>query len=264
MNASSEKSPFPGLDPYLEQKWPEVHASLIVYARNQLNAQLPHDLQANIEENLAIRYDDDSSRGIRPDLHIAEEFTVAPETFNKPSGVAVAEPIVLPLAPCPERHVAIVNAAGKVVTAIEFLSPWNKLGEKGRASYVRKQLDYIAAGINLVEIDLVRQGSYLLAAYENLIPADLRTPYLICVYRDEDPLQAELYRAPLRERLPNIPVPLRPREPDAVLQLQDLIDDCYRDGRYYRINYEVDPEPPLTGDDAKWAETLLREQGCRK
>ena len=46
------KSPFPGMDPFLEPKWPEVHASLIVYARNQLNSLLPTDLQANIEENL--------------------------------------------------------------------------------------------------------------------------------------------------------------------------------------------------------------------
>ena len=43
------KSPFPGMDPYLETLWPEVHASLIVYARNQLNSQLPSDLQANID-----------------------------------------------------------------------------------------------------------------------------------------------------------------------------------------------------------------------
>jgi hypothetical protein len=33
----------------------------------------------------------------------------------------------------------------------------------------------------------------------------------------------EVFRVPLRERLPNIPIPLRPGEPDAVLQLQPLI-----------------------------------------
>jgi hypothetical protein len=44
------KSRFPGMDPFLESRWPEVHASLIVYARNQINPQLPSDLQANIEE----------------------------------------------------------------------------------------------------------------------------------------------------------------------------------------------------------------------
>ena len=35
------KSPFPGMDPYLEEFWPDVHASLIIYARDQLEEQLP-------------------------------------------------------------------------------------------------------------------------------------------------------------------------------------------------------------------------------
>ncbi|MEO8497829.1 MAG: DUF4058 family protein [Planctomycetota bacterium] len=264
MSAAPQSSPFPGMDPYLEEKWPEVHASLIVYARNQLNTQLPDDLQANIEENLAIRYDDDSSRSIRPDLHVAEEIRLAPETFNTPSNVAVAEPLVVPLAPCPDRHIEIGNTGGKVITVIEFLSPWNKLGEKGRTKYVQKQLECLAAGINLVEIDFVRQGDYILAAPYSLILPRFRTPYLICVVRDEDADQAELYRAPLRERLPNIPVPLRRGEPDAVLQLQQLLDDCYRDGRYYRTNYQAAPDPALTGEDAEWADKLLREHHRRR
>ncbi|MDA1052003.1 MAG: DUF4058 family protein [Planctomycetota bacterium] len=263
MNATTQNSPFPGMDPYLEQKWPEVHARLIVYASNQLNSQLPDDLQANIEENLEVRYDDDSSHAIRPDVHVVDESVIVPKGFNTESTIAVAEPLIVPLAPCPDRHVAIVNAAGKVITAIEFLSPWNKLGDKGRSKYIGKQLEYLAAGVSLVEIDLVRRGSYVLAAPEILIPEDFRTPYLVCVYREEDLDQAELYRVPLRERLPNIPVPLRPQEPDAVLQLQALIDECYRDGRYYRTNYNVDPTPPLTGEDVTWADGLLREQGRR-
>ena len=49
------KSPFPGMDPYLEQKWGEVYTSLIVYARNQLNAQLPDDLQATVEQYVAVQ-----------------------------------------------------------------------------------------------------------------------------------------------------------------------------------------------------------------
>jgi hypothetical protein len=220
------KSPFPGMDPYLEQKWGEVHTSLIVYARNQLNSQLPDDLQATI-----VQY--------------------------------VAEPLVLPMVPRTERHVSIVDSEGKVITAMEFLSPWNKVGVKGQEKYARKQANYLAADVNLVEIDLVRQGSYVLTAPDEMIPEHLRTSYLVCVYRKEKPDQVEVFRVPLRERLPNIPIPLRPGEPDAVLQLQPLIDDCYRDGRHHRTNYRVDPNPPLIKEDADWADTLLREQGYR-
>jgi hypothetical protein len=256
------KSPFPGMDPYLESKWPEVHASLIVYARNQLNQQLPDDLQANIEENLAVRVEDDDSHSIRPDVNVAED-----REFSTPatqaSNIAVAQPLVLARPPHPERHVEIVNQAGRVITAIEFVSPWNKVGILAREKYARKQLDYLAAGLNLVEIDLVRQGGYVLAAPLEDLPEDQRTPYLICVYRDTKPHQFEVYRAPLQEPLPNIRIPLRPGEPDVVLQLQPLIDACYRDGRYHRINYQVDPKPKFDEQHARWIDSLLRAQGRR-
>ena len=62
-----KRSPFPGMDPFLESRWPEVHASLIVYSRNQINSHLPDDLQANIEENLAVYAEDCSDRNIRLD-----------------------------------------------------------------------------------------------------------------------------------------------------------------------------------------------------
>lgn len=257
------KSPFPGMDPYLEAKWPEVHASLIVYARNQINEQLPADLQANIEENLTVRVAYEQSRLIRPDLHIAEDTTIPPSP-GAAVQVAVAEPLLVPRPAHLERHVEIVDQAGRVITAIEFLSPWNKVGLRGREQYTRKQLNYLDAGVNLVEIDLVRQGDYILAAPLDEIPHYQPTPYLICVYRDTAPDRFEVYRAPLQEPLPNIPIPLRPGERDIVLQLQPLIDACYRDGRYYRINYQADPQPAFDDEHARWIASQLREQGRRE
>lgn len=184
-------------------------------------------------------------------------------TTREASSVAVAQPLVLPRAPHPERHVEIINEAGRVVTAIEFLSPWKKFGLRARERYTRKQLDYLDAGVNLVEIDLVRQGSYVLAAPLEEMPKIQRTPYLICVYRDEQPDQFEVYRAPLQQPLPNIPIPLRAGERDVVLQLQPLIDACYHDGRYHRINYQNDPEPKFDDELTRWIDTRLREQGRR-
>ena len=40
------------MDPYLEPFWGDVHSSLIVYFRDQINDQLPADLQARVEESL--------------------------------------------------------------------------------------------------------------------------------------------------------------------------------------------------------------------
>lgn len=262
-------SPFPGMDPYLEAKWPEVHSRLIVYSANQINQQLPNDLQANIEEMLAVRVEDDDNRAIRPDLHIAEDIAIDTST-DAAGSVAVAEPVVVPrpVRPDPparpERHIEIVNQAGRVITAIEFISPWNKIGLRGREQYMRKQTDYLAAGVNLVEIDLVRQGSYVLAAPLEEMPQFQPTPYLVCVYRDTAPDQFEVYRAPLEQPLPNIPIPLRPGERDIVMQLQPLIDDCYRDGRYHRINYQPDPQPTFNEEHSHWIDARLRERGRRE
>ncbi len=47
-------SPFPGMDPYLEQHWGDVHTSLVIYARNQLQKVLPKDLRARVEERVVI------------------------------------------------------------------------------------------------------------------------------------------------------------------------------------------------------------------
>ena len=68
-----------------------------------------------------------------------------------------------------------------------------------------------------------------------------------------------MYPIKLLERLPRFRIPLRPTDADVALDMQLLIDQCYHNGRYgTTLNYRIPPEPPLTGDDAKWAEDLLQ------
>ncbi len=102
-----------------------------------------------------------------------------------------------------------------------------------------------------------------LAIPEDRLPSVCRAPYIICIRRAARPGEAELYPVSLRQPLPNIPVPLRPSDEDAVLQLQPLLDDCYRDGRYDRIDYRAEPVPRLGEADARWADSVLREAGRR-
>ena len=45
-----------------------------------------------------------------------------------------------------------------VVTAIEILSPTNKLDSRGRSQYMAKRRKVLASATNLVEIDLLRAG----------------------------------------------------------------------------------------------------------
>jgi hypothetical protein len=214
------------MDPYLESHWGDLHTTLMVYARNQLNAQLPDDLQARVEESLAVIEDDD--------------------------------PMTL-------RHLEIVDTkdGSRVVTAIEILSPANKVGSTGQLIYIQKQRDFLDAKVNLVEIDLIRAGNFVLAIPENRLPSVCRAPYMVCIRRATRRDEAELYPMPLRQPLPNIPVPLRPSDQDVVLPLQPLLDACYRDGRYDRIDYGPEPVPRLGEADARWADSILREAGRR-
>lgn len=262
MTNNQPKSPFPGMDPYMESRWADIHARLIVYASNQLNSQLPGDLSARIEETLTVEEDDsESRRKIVPDVRILEGSpwsTGGPETSGAES-IAVAEPILFPIEPPRLRHIEIIDPAGRVITAIEFLSPWNKIGVQARRKYGQKQDELIRGGVNLVEIDLIRQGEHVALAPLELIPPERRGPYMVSVYRHDDRAMGMGYPILLRERLPNIRIPLRPTDRDVILQLQPLIDDCYRDARCNRTNYQQPLNPPLSPEDAQWAQSLLQQ-----
>jgi hypothetical protein len=114
-----------------------------------------------------------------------------------------------------------------------------------------------------VEIDLTRTGRRVLACPPGRIPPSHRTTYGICVRRGWTVGQFEIYRAPLAERLPAIGIPLRSTDPDAPLDLQALVDLCYRNGRYDNLDYKAEPAPPLDPADAAWADELLRGKGLR-
>ncbi len=259
------KSPFPGMDPYLESHWGDIHTRLIVYASNQLNGQLPGDLQALVEEEVTVLVDD-QTRTIYPDVQVVEQPAVSPARDSS-ADVALAEPYVVNLADelKTQRRVEIVDTSerGRLITVIEFLSRANKIGVAGSELYARKQCELIRAGVNLVEIDLIRTGEFVLAVPQEVLPRPCRTPYLICITRATDRTRYELYPISLRAPLPNIPIPLRPTDKDVVLRLQSLLDDCYRDGRYDRLDYRKNLFPRLEEADAQWADALLREKGLR-
>ena len=152
-----------------------------------------------------------------------------------------------------------------MVTVIEVPSLANKLPGEGQELYRRKQRELRDGQVNLVEIDLLRAGDRVLAIGASRIPASHRTLYQICVYRAVTALPCyEIYRVPLHERLPIISLPLCSTDPDIPLDLQGVIDQCYRNGGYEEdIDYSVEPDPPLGVEDARWADTLLREEGRR-
>ena len=94
------KSPFPGMDPFLERHWQDIHSTFMVYAKQQLNQQLPQQLLARVEESLAVETDDGRFRLIYPDISVVEQQAIAVGLLaesTESAAVAVADPFEVPL-----------------------------------------------------------------------------------------------------------------------------------------------------------------------
>ncbi len=262
------ENPFPGMNPYLEEYWREIHQRLITYTGDVLQSSLPESLRARIEERVYLENEDVQYRQIYPDVHVVEYPPFGQPDTQIPQGdVVVDEPVVLQMEnePITQRYIEIVDAASgnRVVTVIEFLSPSNKLPGAGQDLYLRKQREVLTAGANLVEIDLTRSGRRIFAIPPNYIPPKYRTTYQICVRRAWKSTTAEVYQAPLTKRLPTIRIPLRADDCDIVLNIQALMDQCYKNGRYDNLDYKVVLDPPLNETDAQWTDQRLKEKGVR-
>lgn len=181
------------MDPYLEQHWGDVHTRLMVYISDQINSQLPDELQARVEESTAIQIENESRKTVFPDLRVVED---GPTAGPNEGGVAVAtksvptaQPVIIKMEaePRTQRVVEIVDVSSddRVVTAIEVLSPGNKIGIANRQSYKSKRDTYIDSGVNLVEIDLVREGRHIVAIPEQLVPPKYQGQHLACVSRPD-------------------------------------------------------------------------------
>jgi hypothetical protein len=261
-------SPFPGMDPYLERHWGDVHARLIIYASDELNKALPRDLRARVEERVFVETPE-GERPIVPDVRILKRAIPGKKkpAAGAATSVATAEPLIVPLdEPITEGYIEIrdISAGHRVITVIEVLSPSNKTSGDARNIYLHKQQELFEGQVSLVEIDLLRSGKPLWPFPFHTLPAEHQTLYGVCVTRSWKLTQVDFYPIPLREPLPTIRVPLRQSDGDAPLNLQQLIEQCYENGSYTDdIDYRDDPDPPLPAVDTRWADALLRKQGKR-
>lgn len=257
------------MDPYLELHWRDVHQRLATYACDQLQTKLPGDLIARMEEQVYVEPHDDQAEGriIYPDVRVTEHRGRAGEE----GGVAVADEVVAePLIiyvpePATEAYIEIreANARQRLITVIELLSHSNKSTPRGRKKYIEKQEELEATNVSLVEIDLLRRGSWMMCVPKSRIPRGRRTEYGACVRRGWDSSRLEFYPLPIRKRLPSIAIPLRKRDKDVPLNLQALVDQCYANGRYDSIDYKAGPRPPFDTADATWLDDLLKSAGRR-
>ncbi len=257
--------PFPGMDPYIERPaiWTDFHDSLIPAIRAALQPVLRPRYVALVQDRL---YVVQSQRPIRPDVAVVESGHGTVGHTASATAVEVAEPVVFELAEeeIREPYVEIIEpaAGNRLVTAIEVLSPDNKLPGRGRKKYLRKRREVLTARANLVEIDLLRAGKPTI----RIKPEQLATlppwHYLAAVRRW--PRRQEVYAIALQRRLPPIAVPLQAGDRDVLLDLQAVFTRCWQEGPYPEVlRYHEPPPGAMAAEDVAWCAERLQQAGLR-
>ena len=257
------RSPFPGMDPYLEDqgRWPDFHSRVITYGCDVVSQALPDDYVAQMgEEVRVVSWQEGHDRSMRPDVAIVRHVR---SSGPEPAGggmVATLEPIAIPFAAAIDEvrdtWIEIRRLPDeRLVTAIEVLSPTNK-GSSGLTEYLDKRHRLRTQGVNLVEIDLLIAGRRLPMA-KPLPPGDFFT----IISRASKSELGDVYAWSIQRPLPKIPIPLEDPDPDVFLDLAEVFALAYQRGRYARlINYNRPLDLPLHPQDKEWAEKVARER----
>lgn len=261
-------SPFPGMDPYLEDPaiWPDFHQSFITYTRDALQPNIRPRYHAHIGERLYVVR---PPRSIYPDVFVTKRKPARVPAGHTSEGTREPDaPVLIPLPPEEVREVYIeiidVTHGGQVVTVIEVLSPANKSPGEDHERYRRKQEEVLSSETHLVEIDLLHAGEHTIAVPAHYLIPHQPWRYLVSIIRAGRRDQAEVYPITLRQRLPRIAIPLAEPDPDVVLDLQAVFEQCYENAAYTDIvDYVNDPKVALTAKDTRWAGVLLHEKGLR-
>jgi len=268
-------SPFPGMDSYLEDPdlWPDVHARLIAGIGELLAPKLRPRYVARVEQRTFL-FD---PAGPGDELQVVFDVRVVEHRRRhqaRGGGAAVAEKTTVPIDVTGlvkrvgiQRFLEIRDSTNRcIITIIEILSPSNKVESAGRRALLQKRAQVCDSETSWLEIDLLRRGSRTVTLREIG-----EAPYIAYLDRwaPNDPnalvkRRQFLWRMALREPLPSISVPLRPKDADVSLDLQKALDLAYDRAAYdIDVNYRVRPNPPLSKNDARWAGALLREKKLR-
>ncbi len=219
-------SPFPGMDPYLEQRalFPDLHDGFVARCSEALQARLPEPYYAAIGSRLSNQEPHDEFRETFVEIYSRQEHE-------------------------------------RLVTVIELLSHSNKApGEKGRELYLRKQQELLDSKTHLVEIDLLRAGEHSTAVpldYARRRCGDFN--YHVCLHQFHHFEDFLVYPFRLEDSLPEIGVPLLPGDGGVAVDLQVVFNRCYDAGPYRRrVRYrETMPEPPLDDPRTLWAKQRI-------
>ena len=178
-------SPFPGMDPYLEDPrlWPAFQHQLVACLYQALLPALVDRYRARI-----------ATRGYATELAL---FTSVIREDHQEEFIEIRQ-----------------RGDARLVTLIDVPSPANKLTQAGRRAYLDKRREARNVHANLVEIDLVLQGQPTLEYSRDGLPD---WDYAVTVTRSTQPERYEIYTATLQKRLPRFRLPLAADDRDTVL-----------------------------------------------
>lgn len=261
------RSPFPGMDPYLESPkyWSDFHGRFISDWCVALNEQLPRRYKARLEERIQLICPDrDDVLQTRPDSSILRVGGVPLRMADGPdrnAGVAdlPREPIIIPIemnevVEETTRYIRVVQHPDHALVAVlELLSPSNKV-EPGRGDYLVNRRQWFRQPVHLVELDLIVKGKRL--PVRGALP---QADYFAFVTRWERRPDSEVYAWSVREPMPMLRVPLCDPDPDLVFDLQSFFTRVFERGYYEDwLDYRESIEAPLSDPDRQWAEQRAR------
>jgi hypothetical protein len=248
------KSPFPGMDPYLEDPafWWDFHLTFIGCWREAIANVLPPPYEARFDETVHfVQMSAEVIQLIYPDVTVSRARQRA-RSRRRGGGTAVLKPTVIPHQPLQKVRQARIEILHRpdrsLVTVLEMLSPTIKVGD-GFAEFCRKRQAVLRQRTHLVELDLLLGGRRL--PLSEPLPAG---DYYVLVSRADRRPDCEVYAWFLRQLMLTIPIPLRPEDGDVPVNLQAVLRRAYRRGRYAgSLRYGKPPLAPLALKDKRWA-----------
>jgi hypothetical protein len=269
------KSPFPGMDPYLEAcgLWERFHHHFIEAIYRAIATALPSGYTVDTATRsyvVLVETEGKKEHLAKPDVTITEAAT-AKKPRKKKGNLAVAEPaetaesVPMQAFIAEEFQETFVEIYAErdervLVTCVEVLSPANKRPDtEGWRQYQRKRQALLLGRANFIELDLLRGGSKL-----PMLTPWPDSPYTLLVSRADKAPYCRVWLAHFQRRLPVIPVPLLSPDPDLSLDLQPLLDGIYALGRYHeRIDYSQPLAPSLSDAETVVVRDLLKDRSSR-
>jgi Protein of unknown function (DUF4058) len=268
------RSPFPGMDPYIEAfgLWEDFHHNLITEIQGAISAVLPERYVVRAGERtyvVLLARNGEEEFLTRPDVGVAELAGAREAGHLSPARApavletAEGQPASITMRALVETEfregfleIRELRPERKLITCIEALSPSKRPGTPGWLQYTRKRQAYLEGAANFVEIDLLRGGRRMPMADD--WPD---SPYYLLVSRKKEAPRCTAYHAHYLRPLQPIPIPLAPPDADIILALQPLIDAVYARSHYERdIDYRRPLNPALDPAESAWLEERLRQQ----